>query len=405
VAVVVVVVVAACGRVGFDPAASPSDAEPVACSTTAIQQHFRSVGVATGDLFAAGIASVDAGQCLVTFSNTLPDTVGKGDAIELDGTQLFTRARIDDTHLTLEEPAPATLGGAFTIHRAFNAFDAWEAARGGDLVGQERTEIAVAYADAPFLFTDPVAIQGSTTDAQHFMRVIAGPRHHGKVGGGVVLDGQRIACDAFDVFDPFTRIEHLELVRFAPENACGPAGVIVRGTGARIDSLLVHDYATVTGNGASAVRLTNAGGASATIVNTIAFDGRNGVRAPVNANGQITVENCTFGQMTESGVALEPNGGSMTVTNSIAVGTLDTAFRDSNSAMTQSNNISGDDSAAGPGAITNGKGDALFESATDFHLIAGALAIDAGVDLDNVGVDIDEQQRPAGAWDIGADER
>ena len=79
--------------------------------------------------------------------------------------------------------------------------------------------------------------------------------------------------------------------------------------------------------------------------------------------------------------------------------------------ITQSYNMSSDGSAAGTGSLINKTAANQFVSLTggseNFHLKAGADAINTGTDLSASGVttDIDGDTRPISTgWEIGADE-
>jgi hypothetical protein len=121
-------------------------------------------------------------------------------------------SRDSDTQVTVQETATADLTGeTYTIERAYNTLQAWEDDRQGDLVADDRREIGVAYNDGDF--TDALLISGSTTDADHYMRltVAEGQRHDGTSTTGAVINACCAPTDfgahLIQVDDPYTRIE------------------------------------------------------------------------------------------------------------------------------------------------------------------------------------------------------
>ena len=72
-------------------------------------------------------------------------------------------SRDSATQVTVQGTATETqTNAAYTIRRAYNTFQAWETARQGDLVAEDRREIGVAYNDGPFNLTSGIEIRGST---------------------------------------------------------------------------------------------------------------------------------------------------------------------------------------------------------------------------------------------------
>jgi hypothetical protein len=283
----------------------------------------------------------------------------------------------------------------------------WETDRQGDLVADDRAEVGIAYADGAPL--QSVVVQGSVTDAIHYLRLVGAVPHHGRPGAGVVLDGQSIDCFGIEVHDSYTVIDDLELVRFNPDSNCGPAGVFVWGSNVLVRRLLVHDFKTTNLNASSAIRLTNATFASARVENMMAYGGRVGARIPANTVGELDVMSSSFFDMLQNGVENNGTVGSMmTVTNTIALGSGTTDFVLSGTGtLVQANNASSDGTAAGAGSLTNVSPAATYVSTTpgaeDLHLQAGSLPVDRGQPL-GFADDIDGDPRPTTGWDIGADE-
>ena len=160
----------------------------------------------------------------------------------------------------------------------------------------------------------------------------------------------------------------------------------------------MHGFST---GGNRGIRIPSAGG-SFVLENSIFYAGHDGIRVDTAA-GTGTVNNSTIHGMAGKGIAL--GLGSLTVTNTIV---MDSVGLDFDGAMTQSFNMSSDATAAGTGSLTNKLAANQFVSIAagteDFHLKAGADAIDVGDDLSSSFTDdIDAESRGA-AWDMGADE-
>ena len=98
-----------------------------------------------------------------------------------------------------------------------------------------------------------------------------------------------------------------------------------------------------------------------------------------------------------------------TALNSINVGGDDANALNVGGGDSPATSLSSDLSAPGAAALTGVSATNLFVSTTlgseDFHLMDAVAAVDAGKDLITFTTDIDGDIRPAGAWDIGADER
>ena len=419
-----------------------------------ITVNYRSIGTNTGNLHPSGTASVPIGSTTVTFSVALPQptaigAIGEGDNLTIEGEILFILSRDSDFQVTLQSPATAPhTDVAFTITRAYNTLQAWEdpcaatpclalsgGGRGGDLVADNRLEVGVAYKDGPFVppyatANSALAINGSTTDADHFMwlTVAPGQRHDGTAGTGVVVDGQGATKFGIQDLDNFSRVEWLELVGFFTDVVdSGFASIVTVGTNALYQNLLIHDFLDLdpgdTGHG---IRVSVTPGPwSFTVRNSIFYDGDSSAIRIDESSSSITVENCTIFSMEQFGVSLGSSGGMATVTNTISMNHGSDSFNVAGGALTQSYNISSDGTAAGTGSLPNrdftastspgappqGQGWVMFQNLTggteDFHLqdnLAQNDALQAGQDLSaSFSQDIDGGNRVA-PWDIGADE-
>jgi hypothetical protein len=391
----------------------------------AVTVNHRSIGTNAGVLCSAGTATVLAGSVVVSFAGVaLPAAIGRGDEIVIDDEELYILSRDSDTQLTLQIPADADhRGHAYAIRRAYTSIQAWQRDRKGNLVAEDRLEVGVCYDDGPFTsrsLWELARIQGSVTDAEHYMWLTAadGARHQGLAGAGVVLDGQGRTRYGILVADDYTRIEGLELKGFR-RNFLAAAVAVWQARGVVLERLLIHDFEWPRFEGAG---IEGAMHSEFTARNCIIYDG--------GAAGIITrwprssarVENCTVYGM--RGIGVDESHGRISVVNTISMGNTRGDFRIRRGA--QSHNISSDRSAAGEGSLVFLKPADQFlsitPSAEDFHLREDSAAVDAGKNLALQSVflkasalpssgrpqpaaDIDGHDRTGEAnWDIGADE-
>jgi hypothetical protein len=180
----------------------------------ALAVNYRSIGTAVGTLYSTGDASISAGGSTVTFAGgaVLPTNVGLGDELVVGAETMYILSRDSTTQVTIQGTASSThSNAAYTISRAYNTFSAWETARQGDLVAEDRREVGVAYNDGEFTPTTTFYISGSTTDSTHYMEltVAEGQRHDGTAGTGVVVNAIGVSGDIFALDDEYTVIEWL----------------------------------------------------------------------------------------------------------------------------------------------------------------------------------------------------
>lgn len=415
--VAIPIAVHGCGRIGFGErersndasstidAASPIDAFG---QTFALGSNLRSIGTSTAVLYAMGTATITAGSTSVTFTGGaapgLPPNVGPGDLLMLDSEVFFVQARVSPVEVTVQTAATSThTAASFSFRRAFNSPQAWEDARQGDLVADDRIEVGVLYDDGPFVVTEALTIDGSVTDATHYVQVTVGPGqgHSGIAGMGVVFDGAQMSSGIM-IRDAFTRIDGLELRGFSSETQTFTS-VRIEATDVLLERLLIHDFPSTAATSYAVIILNPPATASFTLRNSMIYDGDTGAR--VDDSSSIgTVENCTIFKMQRSGVRL--TSGQLTARNVISVDSGSSDFRDEiGGVMVQVANLSSDLTASG---VTSQAASAVLVSTTpnseDLHRLPNAAAADRGVAL-SFCCDIDGESRAGGAWDVGADER
>ena len=169
-----------------------------------VESYYRSIG--TVGTYVTGTVSVTNGSTLVTGAGTAWKTAnrGRGDRILIGGVNYVVLGVDSETQLRLTAPyAGATAAGlGHTIARQFTTLQAWEdcisfgvacpffPVSSASLVADGRREVGIAYKDS--VFTAPLVIDGSTTDATHTITLTADGvnRHYGLPGTGV-RDQQR----------------------------------------------------------------------------------------------------------------------------------------------------------------------------------------------------------------------
>ena len=384
-------------EVGNDGAAAALDDKLISI----LDVVYRSIGTNTGILHNTGVATVPVSTRTVTLSVALPANVGIGDRIVLDpgGPNQETHyiaSVVDANTVTLQADVALDHSGgdAFEIERAYNSLPDWESDREGDLVQESRIEYGMMYNDGAF--TDPVVIDGSTTNSLHNMRLIAaaGQAHNGTDGTGVVLDGQDAGTTGVSVRDDYFYLESLELTAF--RGADGAAAIDVQSASSVVlNRLLIYDF----DDGAFDVSGIEAGpGADVTVRNAILFGGDTGVRG-TGADTNVTLQNVTAFGMTGTGIFEDQ--ATFDATNVISMNNaLD--FNIVNGSQTTT--LSSDGSGTSIG-VASTQFISIATGLEDLHLAATAVdAIDLGTDLSaQFGDDIDGNRRYS-TWDLGAHE-
>ena len=372
--------------------------------------HYRSIGTSAAILASVGTASIVAGMTTATFTTPLPPNVGRGDELVI-GAETFYILTVDSpTEVTVQTPATAAhLGEPYTIRRAYNTLQDWESAREGDLVSENRREVGVIYNDG--IFTAGLEINDSITDATRFMKLTVAPlhRHTGTAGSGAVMDGLNLPTGQIEISDDYSVLEWLEV--HGVRGATTVAGVRVRNARRVVlSNLLVHDNR-------EGLRISGVGGNDFIVRNSFIYRNDDDGIGGDEITDTVTVENCTVFANLDNGLD-KAAGTTFLVTNTISVGNADQDY--DMTTGTQSNNVSSDGTAFGPGSLpfrsvtinpSPGAGDwVIFVSVAagteNLHLRASVEndAIDRALDLSpSFWDDIDGTSRTA-PWDIGADE-
>ncbi|MCH8005435.1 MAG: right-handed parallel beta-helix repeat-containing protein [Planctomycetes bacterium] len=374
--------------------------------------NYRSIGTG-GTIYSAGTASAPACSNVVTFGGaSLPTTVGRGDKLLIAGTETrYIYSRDSATQVTLQDPVTNdyTSGATYSISRAYGTLQAWEDDRQGDLVAGNRREVGVCYNDAT-PFTSGVVIDGSTTDADHYLTltVAEGQRHDGTAGSGARIDaGGGFGVAPIYIQNQYTRVEWLEVFGFNDGMAAVKTHIDANGAYPTIENMIMHDY---TGGYPGAGVSVNAAGA--TVRNCIIYDGSPfGIYVGNSPSGAV-IQNCTIYDTGIDGL-VGSIGSTVSITNTISLGSgTDVTLIGSVTAF--GNNMFSTTFGFDPAIYTGNQSppadlENLFISIglgfEDLHLeptghTAGNRGLDLSIDFTD---DIDGATR-TGTWDIGADE-
>ena len=400
----------------------------LACVTPAT--NYRSIGTAqpygTGQTDGSGstVSAINSSP-VVTGSLTSWRTFnrGRGDHIDIEGTEYTIFSVDSETQLTLTEPFTGGTGSGktYTISRQYSTLQAWEdcisfdtptscsffQVASADLVADDRREIGIAYNDT--VFTDALLIDGSTTDLAHDIKLTVNPgnRHYGIPGAGVVLDNSSNSVDAVALRDDFVTVEWLEVFGGGPsvdgvhiQNQVGPNHVVVR-------NMLIHNMSQ---NGIS----TTNNDLVIDIYNNILYDNLGGISigGTFNPGARVRVLNNTVYNSALDGIS-STGGGSPVVLlqNNISHTSggddYDVLNLDTNSSNNLSSDTSGIPHSPNGGGINSLQAPALMfvnPAANDLHILPGSDAENTGTDLTPLlTADIDAGSRTS-PWDIGADD-
>ena len=404
------------------------------------QTYYRSIGTALD--YTAGTIDATNGSAVVTGTGTTWQTTnrGRGDAITFPcpdpptctgGTDYTIRSVDSETQLTLTAPVSGNFTGTYNIARQFDTLQEWEdcistgvgcvyfPVTGGDLVGDNREEVGIAYDDG-VAFAE-LLIDDATTDANHTITLTVDPgnRHNGIAGQGVVLDiGPLGTVDAVRVRDDFVTVEWLEITGGQPTQ--GAEGIHVRAQNPSNQIILRNNLVHgVDGDGiVSAYE-----GVNIDIYNNIVYEGAaNGIR--INAvtpphTGVMRILNNTVYNNTLRGIRSNEAGTGKLLQNNIAhsnspgldfsiTGTLDPAS--SNNLASDTTGISHSLAGGGIDSVPlAGAGGVNFVSTAagseDLHITPASRAVGAAADLSGIFTDDIDGWTPRQApWDIGADE-
>ncbi len=368
--------------------------------------NYRSIGTNAATLYSTGTASITIASSVMTFGGgaSLPGNIGQGDEISIGGDTLYIMSRDSATQVTIQGFSPNThTNAAYTIQRAYNSPQAWEDDRQGDLVADGRREVGVGYDDGPF--ASLLYLQGSTTDAEHYMHLTVAPghRHNGIAGNGVRIDaGGGLGNVGIRVLDDYTRVDWWEITGILDGYACvNPTS----GAYSRFEYLLIHDF-----GGSPTSRGIHCNEVGIIVRNCIVYDGPT-ADVGIRLTGFDTiVENCTVYGIGGDGIR-QYAANTSEIRNTIAVGngtdfdclgTLN-AFDYNMYSTTDGGFTTGANDQSPPSDL-----ESLFISivpgSENLRLeMAGNLALDNGVDLSSdFTTDINGETRVA-PWDIGAD--
>jgi hypothetical protein len=418
---------------------------------------YYSVGTDTSALY-SGNASASSGTLTLAASGAAK--IGVGDEIREGSNRYYITGRNSDTEFTIQNSAAnggtpgdtnITFGTtSITIYRAFNSISA---AISGSPDGSH-LNLGVAPYDLVTgnyqlnwpCYKDDVMddgffdIDGYTTAADNYIRIYTPvdssevgipQRHDGTAGTGFVL---KSTCSSgcnhqFKIYDEHVRVEGIELDGSSISGSIYAAIYtknLSTSSEIRIDKVLIYNYTEpVSGSSGlpvygiyiseGSVRVTNS--IVYNITNENATAGTTAVGIRHGSSGTSFFYNNTVYDVVNSGnssdatYGLYVDGGTVTATNNYVGGTSGGSLADDfNGTMTQSYNMSSDDTADGTTRDNKAPADQFVSTTAgseDLHLKSGADAINAGDDLSGTfSDDIDGDTRPTGAntWDIGADE-
>jgi hypothetical protein len=401
-----------------------------------VNTQFRSIG--TLGNYAVNTVSVTQGSNVVTGSGTAWMTAnrGRGDRININGTNYTVYAVDSETQLRLTNPYTGATNGArpYTIFRQFatlaswedcvdggtacGAFPAWPV--GGNLVSDGRSEVGIAYEETPL--AGGLVIDGSVTDAMHTITLTAdgGNRHYGKSGQGVTINNGASAMPAVRVRDDFVTVEWMEVTG---GNGVAADGIEVSGLAAASQVVIRQNLVqTVTGSGIDVIEDDS----RVDLYNNFIYDaGRRGIRfssAVLLASSRFRVLNNTIFRSQLDGISKIAGGSAATLLlrNNLSHGNLGADYAADpvdSVAAASSGNLSEDGTATthspGGGAhpnipLTGAAGTAVNFVSTaapvNLHLQGTSYAIDKAASLSSIFTnDIDNGQRQS-PWDIGADD-
>ena len=428
---------------------------------------FYSVGTDGANLMdGAPSITITNGTAVLTVPQTRD--IGVGDEIDYGGGSIkaYIKSIINPSQFVVHAPAggvPPDVSGLMvnSIKRAFNDLVTAETnssdidhLNNPSLIAADANLTWVCYNDGPLTvaMSTTITISGYTTDATHTLtltaasasQVVSGnsQRHTGTAGTGAQLLATGNDGPMLSITDGNVTVEWLELD--------GSQGSVFRRYGVFVDSstgnivvrdLIVHDFEHATGANGIGIKQAD----PVYVYNNIVYgiqsfsdtafgiiDENDGNTAEVHVynNTVFNVQQTDSGSTAKAyGIAV-PDLTNRNVQNNIVIGTTSSGTGTKQdycvysgtlgtnevchtsgtppSTASLDHNMSSDDTAVGTGSIIN-EDSGEFKSAVlgteDLHLESDADAVGAGFDLGGtVDHDIDDQLRPLGDWEMGADE-
>ena len=404
--------------------------------------NYRSIGTAGNYTDGTGVAAT-SGSTVVTgiaAATWKTSNRGRGDLITIDGVPYTVLSVDSETQLTLTSPYTEVTGSgkAYTIARKFTTLPAWEECVDAttvvlpschdvytsSLTADDRNEIGIAYADTDFV--DHVLIQGASTDADHFITLTAdaGNRHLGIANGGVVLDPSSTNDHAIEVWTDYTRVEWLEITGWEGNST---EAVRIDADLTEYEFLLIHGGPETSDSEQDGIYVgSNPNSYTATIRNTIVYRvPRAGIHLQNHMAGPsltLNVENVTLYDNGFVGIDFQRGGltnrgeagaiATINAKNVLSVGNTNNDYTTIGPAASwgsSDNNLDSDGTAQGTNPVNSSVAAVMFVSdvlgTEDLHIQPTSSAENTGADLSgSFSLDIDGGTRPAGQWDIGADE-
>jgi len=330
--------------------------------------------------------------------------------------------------------SPSAAGSSqATISRWYTTMQGWEDARDGDLVARDAIEKGEMYDDS--IFTGTVRIDGSTTDATHYMWLTAasGERHDGTASSGATITHALGDSDtALRIADDYTVVEWLVVkttLDGAPTNIDASGAI---GSSNTTEVTIQNNIVVMTStanlnkydgpNQAISYHTDSAGAKVIRIHNNIVYNWTNpnsddwvGIRIKCGGYRDLTSHvhnNTTFNNDIGFKYSAPDNGThDVYMTNNIAVNlTIDYVFDSDQVDQENDYNASDDATATGANSITTATSSDFVSTTSgseDLHLAFGSVEEDDGFDRGTeANIDIDGRDRDAegDTWDMGADE-
>ena len=377
---------------------------------------YRSIGTAADDV--AGTITATNGWNVVYGSGTAWETNnrGRGDRIDINGTDYTILSVDSDTKLTLTTPVVGSFSGAYTVSRQFTTLANWETCIDGgpcaffpvaspSLVADNRSEVGIAYEETVLA---RVTISGSTTDATHTITLTADGvnRHYGIPGNGTVVSGGSLAVIL--VKDEFVTLEWLEVTGGTQEGLevealSAPNKLVLR-------NMLVHDIPL------QGILLDDPD-ATADVYNNIVYSTGTGLKTIALTTGTMRIFNNTFYNNTNDGILASGSNPSITLINNISHSNGGTDFNVSGRNASSRHNLASDTSGTthspaggGQNSVALGAVNFVDSAGGDLHIQSASAAEDCGgpvfqpcelSSIFNIDIDGGARQTP---WDIGADD-